>query len=562
LSTRGSPLVPARPDPVTPDVEIIPSQLQGGGALVRDYRSGAAALEPFFVGHPGDAAAYRRKAAEVDARLDAAARAAVAPAITPFGDAEPRLRQILDGNGYFVTTGQQPALFGGPLYTLYKVLGAIRLAATLEAELDRPVLALFWIGADDHDWDEANHVSMLDAQRYVQRVAVRALADADAAPVALSERTWGAGIADAVEEAVSLLPDGAASDAVAEHLRAAYTAGDTVAGSFTATMALLLRDRRVAVVNSAHPALRRTAAPVLLREVQHASAHFTALRQQTDRLEAAGYGAQVELTEGASNLMLHTPDGRDRLMHDAAGNWRTRRQQRRAMSQAALLERIEAEPDAFSANVLLRPVVESTVFPTVAYVAGPGELSYFAQIGCLFRAHGIAPPVVVPRPSVTFVEPKVRRVLDRHGLDPDAVRRPYTSLLTDVVRGQVPVAATAALERIRHMLHELYGEAIAATEAVDPTLRGPLTAARNWSTVRALEAEKRIVRHMKRRDEVLAEQLRRVSASLFPDGAPQERVLNILPLVARYGPGIIGAVEDSLNMTLTPVARWDGLSCD
>src|SRR5690606_18974169 len=110
-----------------------------------------------------------------------------------------------------------------------------------------------------------------------------------------------------------------------------------------------------------------------------------------------------------------------RVIRTARG-WATRRQ-RAGISETALLDMIETEPDRFSPNVLLRPVVESAVFPTVAYVAGPGELSYFAQIGCLFAAHGILAPVVVPRPSVTLIDGKVRSTLEQLGLDADAVSR-------------------------------------------------------------------------------------------------------------------------------------------
>jgi bacillithiol synthase len=539
------------------NLEILAGPLQGGGRLLRDYRAGAAALEPFYSGHPGSLAAYERKAAEVAARLDAPARMRLAGAIRPLGDADGRLRQILAGDGFFVTTGQQPALFGGPLYTLYKVLGAIRLADELERRLSRPVLALFWIGADDHDWAEANHASLLDGQHYVQRLTVRA--PADAPPLPLSERTWGPDIRRAVEEFAAQLPPSEFSDDVVSHVREAYTPDTTVAASFTATIELLLRGRRVALLSSAHPAVRRAAAPVLLREAERFDEHHAALQRQTGRLEAAGYPVQVPLTTDASNIMLLSHGGRDRLMRDAGG-WRSRREGR-AITDAALHERIRAEPERFSANVLLRPVVESAILPTVAYVAGPGELNYFAQIGCLFHVHGILQPVVVARTSVTLVEARVRRVLDRLGLQPEAVHRPYDELVTEVVRQEIPPAAQAALERIRRVLHEAYGDAMAATEEIDPTLRGPLTAARNWSTVRANEAEKRIVRHLKKRNTILVEQLRRVSASLYPDGAPQERVLSPLPLLARHGPGLVAGIEAALPAGLQPVADWSGPEC-
>ncbi|HSJ09804.1 MAG TPA: bacillithiol biosynthesis cysteine-adding enzyme BshC, partial [Longimicrobiales bacterium] len=453
---------------------ILAGPLAGGGALVRDYLDGRD-LSAFYTGHPGDIEAYRRKAREVEARLDAAARARAGGAIEALGDAGHHLQRILAGDGFFVTTGQQPALFGGPLYTLYKVLAAVRLAASLEAQLGRPMLALFWVGSDDHDWAEANHTTVLDAQGYAQRITVSA--PAEAPPVPMSERRWGEGVERAVEEMVSLLPPGPFGRDVADHIRREYTPDATVAASSTATMRMLLRDQRVAMVDSAHPLLRRAAAPVQRHEESHAARHGALIARQTKRLDELGYGAQVPVAEDASNLMLLDENGRDRLMYGARG-WHTRRE-KRGISQDELVARIEREPDRFSPNVFLRPVVESAAFPTLAYVAGPGELSYFAQIGCLFTAHGILPPVIVPRASVTIVEPTMHRLLERTGVTVEQVRRPLDELVQERLRRDLPPEVTASLDALRESLVEAHASLGDAATRIDPTLRGPIEAARN-----------------------------------------------------------------------------------
>jgi bacillithiol synthase len=537
--------------------EILAGPLQGGGPLVRAYLAGDRALEPFYSGHPGSLSAYRRKAEEVDRRLDGPARQRLAGAIQPLGDAAPRLERILAGEGYFVTTGQQPALFGGPLYSLCKVLGAIRLADLLEKELGRPVLALFWVGSDDHDWEEARSAWLLDGDFYLHQHAVKD--DPAAPPLPLSHRRWGGDVSRVAARFAEQLPATEFSGDVAAHIREAYTPGVTVTSSFTATMRLLLAGRRVALVDAADPLVRQAAAPVLLREAEAAAEHARLLQKQTARLEAAGFAAQVPVAEDAANIMLLDAAGRDRLVQSGSG-WRTRRE-RQGLTQEALLARIAGEPERFSPNVLLRPVVESALFPTVAYVAGPGELGYFAQTACLFQAHGILQPVIVARPSVTLVEPRVRRLLERLELRPDEVRRPFDALVTEVIRRDMPPAAEAALDRIRQVLREAYGELMQVTAEIDPTLRGPLTAARNWSTVRANEAEKRIVRHMKRRNAIRVEQLRKAATALYPGGVPQERVLSPLPLLARFGPGLVAGIESALIMDPVPVTEWAGPDC-
>jgi bacillithiol synthase len=540
------------------DVEVHGGAPQGGDRLLRDYLAGAAALRPFYAGHPGDGAAFERKAAEVDGRMGADVRARVADAIEPLGDAASRLRRIMDGDGYFVTTGQQPALFGGPLYTLYKTLAAIRLAGQLEQRLGRPVLALFWVGADDHDWDEANHASLLDRHGDLQTIRIRGAADAP--PLPLSERRWGPDIVRAVDEFVSLLPDTVHADAVREHLRAEYTADATVATSFTATFRMLLRDQRIAMVSSAHPALRRAAAPVIRREAERTEEHAALVRRQTGRLVAAGYTAQVAVADDASNLMLLDENGRDRLVRGRRG-WQTRRVGTH-MDEQSLLRAITAEPERFSPNVLLRPVVENAVFPTIAYVAGPGEVRYFAQIGCLFRAHGILPPVVVPRPSATMVERKVRRALDRLGLEPDSLRRPLDELVAEQARSAMPPPVAAALAQLRESLGARYADLVDAAAPVDAALDGPLRSARNRSLRQVAEAETRILRALKRRDAARLEQLRRAVASLQPRGVPQERVHGPLPYLAAHGPALVPALAAVLEPTFAAVGGSHATGCD
>jgi bacillithiol synthase len=541
----------------TSRLRVLAAPLQGGGALVRDYLAGRD-LGRFYVGHPADPGSYVRKAAEVDARLNAQTRSAVRPAIEPLGDSADRLNEVLAGHGYFVTTGQQPALFGGPLYTLYKILAAIRLADSLERRLDRPVLALFWVGSDDHDWAEANHATILDSGGYPHRITVAAAADEPALP--LSERVWGRGVARAAAELIDQLPRGGWSDAVADHVRSAYVADVTVAASFMATIRFLLHDRRLAIVESAHPAIRRAAAPVLRHDVAHAAEHAQRTAERTAQLVDAGYSAQVAVPEDASNVMLIDTRGRDRLVRTRSG-WATRRGQR-MMTDAELQHRMEAEPERFTPNVLLRPVVESALFPTLAYVAGPGEISYFAQIGSLFDAHGIMPPVVVPRPSVTLVEPAIARTLDRLGMAAAEFNRPFDTLLTDMIRQQLPSDVARALDTVREGLYSGYAQLIDAAIQLDPTLRGPLVAARNAALVRAYDAEKKIVTHMKRRGDVFASQLRRTAAALHPTDAPQERVLNVLPFAARWGADLVDAIEAALHMEPAPARAAAGRAGD
>jgi len=487
-----------------------------GDPLVDDYVRGDPAIMAFFTGAPFDPGAYRAKAREIDGRVDAEARRAMAPAVRPLSDeAAVRLADIAAGNGYMVTTGQQPGLFGGPLYTVNKALTAIALAARLEAVLDVPVLALFWIASDDHDWEEANHVHVLNTSNDLRRLT---LIGPSAPARSMGHRRLGDGAETALAQLAESMPPSDFAPSQLERLQAAYREDATVAGAFAETLAGLFRGTLLGLVDGQDPVVRGLGAAVIRRELEHAPVHEDALRETSRALEAAGYTTQVVLMED--------------------GHWVFRASGRR-LSDEELWELWDAAPERFSANVVLRPVVESVVFPTLAYVGGPGEVRYLAQTRGLFEAHGVGMPVVFPRLSVTLVEAKVDKVLKRFELEVESFRRPVHELIADVVRGDVPEGVQA---RLRETLQTGYQALYDSAQDVDPTLKGPIFQARNDGFRALTEVDKKIRQHVKLKQETELEQLEKAAANLAPLGKPQERVLNVHQYLARYGDGLIQAI--------------------
>jgi len=528
--------------------------------LVRDLIAGDVRLAPFYAGHPRDPDAYRRKAESVSARLGSDARRRVADGVhATTAAAASKWERVLRGDGVLVTTGQQAGLFGGPLYTLNKILCAIRLAETLESRLNRPVAPMFWVAADDHDWAEVDHTYVVDGANQVRRITVAS--PPDAPPMPMSDRRLGEGITGALDELETLLPSSEFAARYLDLIRAAYRPDATVAGAFLALIRGLFADFDLLIVDPSHASVKQAAAPVLQHELAHAAEHAAILTRHSQRLERAGYGVQVPVSEDASNVLFHDDEGRERLVRED-GRW-TLRRTKRELSDADVQDLLRREPVRFSPNVLLRPVVESAVFPTIAYVGGPSEIAYFAQIGCLFLAHGIEPPIAVPRVSATLIEGKVRKVLDKFGIDVDDVRRPFHEVATQRVRDEMPDAVTAPLARLRSAIRMEYDHARDAAAAIDPTLRKWMEGVRNSSLATVDDAEKKVASHLKKRSEVELEQLRKAAVNLYPENAPQERVLNGIPYLARYGGGVMRDLARAMQQELdggTP--EWTGVRCD
>lgn len=511
----------------------------GGSPVVRDYLAGAPPTRDFFRGRFDEAAGYAVKADEVDRRFGRAERerAARAMRVPPGGDPA-RLQRFVEEGGYVVTTGQQPGLFGGPLYTLYKAATAIRLAQALEAHVGKPVLPLFWVASEDHDWAEASHTFVMGVDNELHEASL-ASPDPERHPP-LHRIPCGDGVVAVRDAFLSALPETDFSPRFFELLRAAATPGAGLPAAFTAILEALLGPYGLFFTDAAHPVVKEASVPHLFRELERAREMEEILAATAARLEAAGYGLQVPILEGGVNLFLEGAAGRERLYREDGG-FRLRTSGEH-LTPGGVRDRVHADPMALSPNVLLRPVVEGVVFPTLSYVAGPGEMAYFAQLADYFEAHGVRAPVVHPRHGAVLVEGKVRKVLDKFRLDVDDLARPFHEIAGEIAREEVPPEVRRALGSLRSAIGKGVGELQDALKGVDPTLKGPAQHVRSQAMSALDDLERKVVHAVKRENEIALAQLEKAHVHLFPRGMPQERAMNPFYYLARYG----GAFLDEL----------------
>lgn len=530
----------------------------GGPKLVRDYYDANPALAPFFAGHPDDAAAWSRTAAAVRAHFDRAALQQMRGAIRAGSDAaRAKLERIANGDGFFVQTGQQAGLFGGPLYTVHKIITTIRLAQALERQLGAPVAPLFWIAADDHDFTEVNHTYVLTQANELRKLQ---LTDDGRPAASMQRRPVGDDVQAVVAELRTLLPPTEFATELSAMIERAYAPANNVADAFRELIAFLFDRFDLLITASSDPVLKQMSAPIMRRELRNAEAHEDIVNAQTQKLVSSGYHEQVPVRSDAANVSYEDENGRDRLMR-LGTDWELSRSKLK-FTRDEIDGLLQSEPLRFSANALFRPVVASAVFPTIAYVGGPAEVSYFAQIGCLFAAHNVPMPIVVPRAAVEIIERKVQKVLDKFKLESTDVRVRFDDLATRLVRAELPTEITATLARMREQLAQGYGELVDLTQPIDPTIRPPLEAARNHGFKMLTNMEKKIVRQMKKRSDIGLDQLQRASTNLYPLGQPQERVLGIVTYYARYGAGVLDMIAGALDFGFDrPAPHWNGVTC-
>jgi bacillithiol biosynthesis cysteine-adding enzyme BshC len=525
----------------------IQTGLPGGSPLVRDYVQGESHLARFFEGDFRDPGAFREKVREVDERFSRSARDRAASFLRAPSDAAARnLERFREQGGYFVTTGQQPGLFSGPLYSLYKALTAVKLAEALESLLGKPVLPVFWVASEDHDWEEADHTFLLDQSN---EILTFRLPPQDGPPGRPLHRIpVKDGIDEVRERFIETLPDSDFSDYLFKLIRDAYAPGVTLSEGFHSILAGLLSDLPLVFIDAAHPGLKEASLPTLFQELDGAAEHEALLHRVASHLEMDGYPVQAPILDQGVNLFLEGPQGRDRLYRDGDG-FRLKRSDL-TLSRPELQHRVQDDPSILSPNVLLRPVVESSLLPTLSYVAGPGELAYFAQIKEFFHCHGVRMPVIFPRFSAALVEAKVEKVLDKFHLAVEGLNRPHHELAAEIAREDLPGEVRQALGEIRGALGQGTTALTRAARAVDPTLKGPITQARNAAFSAFDDAERKILQAVKRQNEIALGQLEKAQQNLFPLGKPQERVLNPFHYLSRYGTGLIPALLDEFHVAL------------
>lgn len=425
-----------------------------------------------------------------------------------------------------VTTGQQPGLFTGPLYTVYKALSALALARKLERERGVPVVPVFWVAGDDHDFAEANNVAFLNSGGELAEIVLRER-PAEASLLPLARERCGDEVRGALDRLRAGTPETEFKQGVLEWLGTAYRPEASLADAFADALQALLGSRGLVVFRAHDPTAKRAAAPWMLK------------------------GLAVTLPDGHTPVMLEARAGRDRLR--AEGDAFVTRRSGERFTQAEL-ERIAAEtPERLSPNVLLRPAVEAALFPTVAYAAGPAELEYLTEAEPVYRALGdgatLEQQTPLPRWSGVLVEARVDKVLDRHGLHLEDFNGMPGALEARLVRESLLPETVATFSALRARIEEEYARLEQAVTPIDPTLERAVQSARNAALGGTQEIEKKLVAHVKRENETLMRQLARARDALCPRGQPQERVLTLASFLIRYGPGLLEAIERE-------VARW------
>jgi bacillithiol biosynthesis cysteine-adding enzyme BshC len=516
--------------------------------LAADYAYDFPSVAPFFSGDPADRASWalaikrtqehergRREIASVVAaqqtRRGAPTRAAEAAAA------------LGDRRTVAVVTGQQAGLFGGPTFTLLKALTAIRLAEQVTRDHGVPAVAVFWIDAEDHDWDEVRSCAVFDAELAVRTVSLPARPGADHLPVAavrLDDQ-----IRVVLDELEQILPATEFRGPLLAQLRRAYAPGVGMADAFGTWLEQVLGHRGLIVFDSADAAAKPLLRDVFTRELAMPGQTARLAALAGSDLVARGYHSQVQ-SQDDHPALFHVDGGRRALRQEngrfVAGE--------KSFLPPELLQQIKEAPAEFSPNVLLRPVVQDTLFPTVCYVAGPNELAYLGQLRGVYQHFSVPMPLMFPRASATVLDSAALRFLTRYKLPLEALQAQDEAALNELLKTQIPPAVEESFARTRDAIDASMARVSEAACTVDPTLEGAVksTVGRMQHDLQTLHGK--LIQAAKRRDETLRRQFMRARALAFPGGHAQERTIGFISFLNQYGPALVSRLEEELPLDL------------
>jgi bacillithiol biosynthesis cysteine-adding enzyme BshC len=528
----------------------------------------------FFSGEPSALAFlprdFRDPTARVASAREAAARRASPALLQVLAEQQARLppsaaraahlQTLGRGGAAAVVTGQQVGLFLGPLYSFYKAASAVAAARALQAESGVPCVPLFWLQTEDHDHAEVASCLVMGTDGGQANLALAPEA-ASEARVSMAHRRLGAEVTQLVDALEGALGGAPAAAEVISLVRTSYAPGRTFAQAFAGVLAAIFADDGLLILDPRDARIAAAAAPLYGRALDGAAALEATLNARGAALGQAGFDEQIAVRDACSLLFFHAGDAggpRFRLRRAAGGAGWELSGAARTVADAEVRRALAIEPLRFSTSALLRPLVQDTLLPTAAYVGGPGEVSYFAQLGPLYDALDVPPPLVVPRARFRVVDVATRRRLAALDLSPADAERPRAELVARLAAkaGAHAGASPEALRaRVAAAVAPLVDEVGRAAVAADPGASRAVDRTRATVDRAFQRLVARYERALAARDATALERLDKLQRALAPGGVPQERAYGWPSLAARHGTAALKRlVLDHLARAPFPVA--------
>ena len=486
-----------------------------------------------FYGHPPTIQAVKKAARSLDYPRER--RAEVTEILrdqnAALGAAEATRENLarLEKGAVAVVSGQQVGLFGGPAYAVYKAVSAIQIAEELtRAGID--AVPVFWMATEDHDLNEVRISTWFHEDR-LTRFELPGNGDAGQ-PV--GRIALGPQVAEMVQEGARILT-AAGGEFVAEIFRESYGAQETYGSSFGKLFTRLFAEQGLILLDPLDARLHRVAGEVLRRAVEEREELNEALLARGQELDKAGFAAQVKVT-ARSTLIFGMGQGPGTRQPIAVSGGKLVCGEQ-SWTKEELIQAVEAEPEKFSPNALLRPVLQDFLLPTAAYIAGPAEIAYFAQAEVIYKQLLGRMPVILPRAAYTILDAKAEKLLRRYGLKLEDVWRGSQELRRRMETSSVPSTLGKNFDKTLGESDRMLSRLKKQIVRLDPSLGGAVETAQRKIAFQLEKLKRKTGKAQALKTGLIAAHQEFLESLLYPHKMLQSRELCFLPFLASWGMG-------------------------
>ena len=455
------------------------------------------------------------------------------------------IETIDNQNTIAIVTGQQLGILGGPLYTIYKILTAVRLANQFNKKYDDfNFVPVFWLESDDHDFNEVRSINIFDNENQVLNIGYKEEIEDDEAKQSVGKIIFDKSINEFLNKVENSLRDSDYKNDLVNKIREYYQPEKSFKESFKELLFWLFDEYGLIIFDPQDPKVKTLLKPIFKKEVNDFVTHTQRLIQVSAKLEEV-YHAQVKVKP--VNLFYHTDDGRYSV--EPVEDIFKLRRKRKQFTKDEILSEIDNSPEKFSPNVLLRPICQDYLLPTGFYIAGPSEIAYFAQITPLYDFYNIVTPVVYPRYSITIVEKNIGAALDKYDLTLNDIFLGLDELKEKVIAGLSENDIEKTFEESLHEVDLTFDKLKENLFAIDKTLVDASSRYRERVISSINELKSKAVKAQETKYETTVRQLTRMSNLIYPLENLQEREINFTYFYNKYGKNLISKIYEEISLT-------------
>jgi bacillithiol biosynthesis cysteine-adding enzyme BshC len=464
--------------------------------------------------------------------------------LNPSNLTQQNIKKLSDKKTLAIVTGQQLGIVGGPLYTFYKIITAIKLSRFLSERYDDyNFVPVFWLEADDHDFNEVRSVKIIDEANSLLTIGYKEEIAEDDLKQSVGLINLDSSINEFFEKLNSSIKETEFKSVIFDRLKNFYKEGKSFKEAFSDLVFNYFDEYGLLIFDPQDSEVKKLLKPVFKREITDFRIHTEQLVQVSATLEEL-YHAQVKVKP--VNLFLRVDEGRYSI-EPVENEYRLRRK-RKSFTQEQLLELLENEPDKFSPNVLLRPICQDYLFPTAFYVAGPSEISYFAQIKPLYELYNIAQPMIYPRSSATILENSIANSLEKYSLGMNDLFIDVENIKKKIVNSVEESSVDEMFGGIASQIESTFDQLKEKLIDLDKTIADSSNRYRDKILGTVNELKSKAEKAQQKKYEVTLRQIDRAAVNLFPNSNLQEREINFIYFANKYGEEFLKKIFDELQI--------------